>query len=109
MTPQHLPNWSELHPSRGFAADFLRLYGTDLRNSDSSLEVRLILRPEVVAVTTPFGHSTEEIQVTAYGIGDELPERTVLADPDDNHYNLGRGRRLANGWRSYALACQENF
>ena len=101
MTPQHLPNWSELHPSRGFAQDFLRLYGSTLTDGDD-VEHTLIVKPEVVE-HQEHGQSAEQIRVLAYGIAAEIPARTLLVDADGQHWNVGRSRRLTNGWREYPL------
>ena len=90
-----------------FAPNILGMFGTKLVNSDQSLEVTLILKPQAETITSPMGHFTEEIQLTGYGVGDEIPERTVLADPDGNHYNVGKGLRQGNGWWAYQLVCQE--
>ena len=101
MTTQTLPKWSELHPSRGFAADFLRLYGSTLTDGDGD-EHTLIVKPEVVE-HEEFGQSAEQIRVLAYGIGAEIPARTLLVDADGLHWNVGRSRRLVTGWREYPL------
>ena len=105
MTPQHLPKWSELHPSRGFAPDFLRLYGTTLTDADRK-EYRLIVKPEVVEHEQG-GQSVEEIRVSGFGIGAEIPPRTLLVDADGQHWNTGRGRRLVSGWWQYPLVEQK--
>ena len=105
MTTQHLPSWSELHPSRGFAADFLRLYGSTLTDGDG-VEHTLIVKPEVVEHDRG-GQSVEEVRVLAYGIGAEIPARTLLVDADGQHWNVGRSRRLVTGWREYPLLEQE--
>lgn len=101
MTPQHLPSWSELHPSRGFARDFLRLYGVTLTDQAGD-EHTLIVKPEVVEHDRG-GQSAEEVKVLGYGIGAEIPPRTLLVDADSVHWNVGQGRRLTNGWWEYPL------
>ena len=103
--PQTLPPWSELHPRKGFAADFLRMFGSTLTDTTGGA-VRLIVVPEVVQ-TELGGQSVEEIRVLGYGIGAEIEPRTLLVDGDGTHWNLAKARRTTAGWWEYPMLCQE--